>query len=155
MQHQVPFISGDSKLDNSVFNNQYIYEMRADYFLDHIKVNFIKIDTEGYDLNVINGMKKIILKNKPVVLLELNHWCLNAFQRMSVPDFLEKILKIFPFVIAIDDAGEETENLILDLTNREQYYKFLRENIIHNNYFNLVGFFSKNQIKKLYEMKKG
>ena len=44
---------------------------------DDLKINsnacFIKIDVEGLDHEVINGMKKIIKKNKPVFLIEYNH----------------------------------------------------------------------------------
>lgn len=36
------------------------------------KVDFIKIDTEGHDLEVIKGMKKTIKKNKPIFLVEYN-----------------------------------------------------------------------------------
>ena len=44
---------------------------------DDLKINsnacFIKIDVEGLDHEVINGMKIIIKKNKPVILVEYNH----------------------------------------------------------------------------------
>ncbi len=42
------------------------------------KIDFIKIDTEGHDLEVIKGMKKTIKKFKPVLLIEFNK---NIFQR--------------------------------------------------------------------------
>ena len=36
------------------------------------KIDFVKIDTEGYDLEVIKGMKETIKKNKPTFLVEYN-----------------------------------------------------------------------------------
>jgi FkbM family methyltransferase len=45
-------------------------------------VVFIKIDTEGYDLEVIKGMKKTIKKNHPVFLIEYN------------PELQKKIVKL-------------------------------------------------------------
>lgn len=36
------------------------------------KIDFVKIDTEGYDLQVLKGMKKTIKKYKPVFLIEYN-----------------------------------------------------------------------------------
>lgn len=36
-------------------------------------VDFIKIDVEGYEKNVIDGLQQTIIKNRPVVVLELNH----------------------------------------------------------------------------------
>lgn len=37
---------------------------------DSIKIDFIKIDVEGGELPVLKGAKKIILKNKPVIIFE-------------------------------------------------------------------------------------
>ena len=36
------------------------------------KVSFIKIDVEGYDHKVVEGMSKLIKKDKPVILIEYN-----------------------------------------------------------------------------------
>lgn len=58
-------------------------------------VGFIKIDVEGFELDVIAGLAETIATHKPVVTLELNHWCLNAFRRMSVPDFLDALRAAF------------------------------------------------------------
>lgn len=52
-------------------------------------VCFIKIDVEGYEADVINGARILLEKYKPVVVLELNHFCLNALRRTSVPDFFD------------------------------------------------------------------
>ena len=38
----------------------------------HKKISFIKIDVEGLDHLVIKGMKKLIIKQKPVFLIEFN-----------------------------------------------------------------------------------
>jgi hypothetical protein len=35
-------------------------------------INFIKIDAEGHDLEVIRGFKKTIAKYKPILLIEFN-----------------------------------------------------------------------------------
>ena len=44
---------------------------------DNLKINsnacFVKIDVEGFDHNVIYGMKNFIKKTKPVLLIEYNH----------------------------------------------------------------------------------
>ena len=45
-------------------------------------VVFVKIDTEGYDLEVIKGMKKTIKKNYPVFLIEYN------------PELQKKVVKL-------------------------------------------------------------
>lgn len=50
-------------------------------------IDFIKIDVEGFERHVLRGATKTLSSNRPVCVLELNHWCLNAFQRTSVPEF--------------------------------------------------------------------
>jgi FkbM family methyltransferase len=44
----------------------------ADAFNFSHKINFIKIDTEGYELNVIKGMKNLIIRDYPTFLIEDN-----------------------------------------------------------------------------------
>src|SRR5690348_11435791 len=41
-------------------------------------VDLIKIDVEGFELDVLKGGRETIDRFKPIVALELNHWCLNA-----------------------------------------------------------------------------
>ena len=48
------------------------------------KVNFIKIDVEGQELNVIKGGTKTILKNKPVIFFEC--WDINSHHWNNIPN---------------------------------------------------------------------
>lgn len=66
------------------------------------KIDFIKIDVEGFERDVIDGLRKTILEFKPTVVLELNHWCLNVLQRTSVPDFVDFLRNVFPYLYAVD-----------------------------------------------------
>jgi len=68
-------------------------------------IDFIKIDTEGYEQEVISGSKELIFNFKPVILMEMNHWCLSAFRRRTVPDFMDFVCSSFPIVHAIHDDG--------------------------------------------------
>jgi FkbM family methyltransferase len=45
------------------------------------KVDFIKIDVEGAEIDVLNGSKQTLLKNKPNLHLEVNSELLNASQQ--------------------------------------------------------------------------
>lgn len=40
--------------------------------LESKKIGLIKIDVEGHELNALNGMKKLIEKNKPIIVFEQN-----------------------------------------------------------------------------------
>ena len=55
-------------------------------FIDK-KIDFIKMDIEGYEHEALKGMKKTILKNKPIFLIEYNdqnikkiYKCLNGYK---------------------------------------------------------------------------
>ena len=107
--------------------------------LQHI--DFIKIDVEGFEKNVIEGLAKTIQRDKPVVVLELNHWCLNAFQRISVPDFLDFLRGIFPYLYAVDIGDAR------NLHNQDDAYHVMYCHIVGGfKYANIVGAFEKDQL---------
>jgi FkbM family methyltransferase len=65
-----------------------------DYFKNHDrKIDFIKIDTEGFDGNVIQGMKKIFAKSKNLNMLTEFHSALLKNSDMSPKQFIELIEK--------------------------------------------------------------
>jgi FkbM family methyltransferase len=100
-------------------------------------LNFIKIDVEGFEQNVIKGALDLIKKHKPLVTLELNHYCLNALQRITVPDFFDFLRSVFPFLYAVD-----TDNTtIADLHDADQSYFVMHEHLVHFRFPNLVGGF--------------
>lgn len=66
------------------------------------RVDFIKLDVEGYEGRVIEGGWQTIQAHRPVLQLELNAWCLNALHRIALPDFLDFLLDRFPIVYAIE-----------------------------------------------------
>lgn len=78
---------------------------RLDDFIKPLNLNalgFVKIDVEGFEPDVLKGGIWTLRQYAPIVVLELNHWCLNAFQRTSVPDFFDLLRLIFPGVLAVD-----------------------------------------------------
>ena len=105
-------------------------------------IGFIKIDVEGFELDVIEGLAQTIATHKPVVTLELNHWCLNAFRRMSVPDFLDALRAVFPILYAVG------KNDAKNLHNPIQSYHVMHEHIVHFDYPSIVGAFDEGQLSK-------
>ncbi len=120
-----------------------IHVRNGDGFLLDKKVDFIKIDVEGFEKYVIEGLQGVIQQNHPIVVLELNHWCLNAFQRISIPDFFDFLLKTFPILYAIDDTN------YADLRDQNERYHVMYHHINHFKYPNLVGAFDKTQVERL------
>lgn len=105
------------------------------------QIDFIKIDVEGFERNVIEGLTDTLARCKPVVVLELNHWCLNAFQRTSVPDFFDFLRGVFPLLYAVD--GDDVRNL----HDPDDAYYVMYQHIAHNfRYPNLVGAFNRSRV---------
>jgi FkbM family methyltransferase len=108
---------------------------------DVSRVDFIKIDVEGFEKNVIEGLAETISRDKPIVTLELNHWCLNAFQRTSVPDFFDFLRGVFPYLYAVD--VDDARNL----HNNDDAYHVMYYHIVGGfKYANIVGAFDREQL---------
>ena len=78
-------------------NGQKQKSMRAVETLDQImpethwkKVDYIKVDVEGYEYEVMKGAREIIKQSKPVVLLEMVPEFLKRYG--STPEELQKYL---------------------------------------------------------------
>lgn len=110
-------------------------------------VDFVKIDVEGFEGHVLRGARKTLLSNKPVVVLELNHWCLNAFQRTSIPDFFDFLRSMFPILLAVDGSN------YMDLHNESDSYIVMYHHILNMRYLNIVASFDEvrlNNFRSLY-----
>ena len=101
------FVSGTLKTSSGHVTEPVRIERLDDYVrrLQIPRLDFIKIDTEGFEKSVIAGGRDVIARDAPLVVLELNHWCLNVFQRTSVPDFLDYLRSVFPVLYAVEGPG--------------------------------------------------
>ena len=111
--------------------------------LDHFFANtenppeFLKIDVEGFEQNVIKGGREFLRKQKPTVVMEMNHFCLDVLQRITIPDFLDFMRSVFPKLYAID-----TDNTtIVDLHDPHQAYFVMHEHVVRHRFPNIVGAF--------------
>jgi FkbM family methyltransferase len=108
--------------------------------------DFMKIDTEGFELHVVRGAKATLAKAQPTVVMEMNHWCLNAMQRIFIPDFLDVLRSTFPILLAVH--GRSYRNL----HNPAEAYHVMHEHIVHFKYGNLIGAFSESRLRKFQEV---
>lgn len=112
------------------------------------QLNFIKIDVEGCELEVLKGAKETLNRFKPIVMLEMNHWCLNLFRRVSLPEFKETLLQIFPYVYAVDQGS------YLDFADPWNAGSIFHAHVFENRYMNLVaGFDQADLIARLSHLK--
>ena len=109
------------------------------------KIDFIKIDVEGFEKEVIEGARNAIDKFRPIIVLELNHWCLNAFQRITIPDFFDYLQSVFPILYAVEG------DYYADLYDERDHYKIMYNHIINFKYSNIVAAFKKEQLSSFVE----
>lgn len=62
----------ESRIVKSTKNSNIKYSIRLDDIKFNKKISFIKIDCEGFEVQVLKGAKNIIKKNKPIILVEYN-----------------------------------------------------------------------------------
>ncbi len=106
------------------------------------KVDFIKIDVEGFEGHVLRGAARTLAAHRPTVVLELNHWCLNAFQRTSVPDFLDFLRSLFPVLLAVDGSN------YLDLHDENDSYVVMYHHILHMRFPNILAACDESRLDK-------
>lgn len=101
--HMVTDDSAANDAANSVVRVRTMDEVVAELSLSSL--DFIKIDVEGAESDVLEGGKAAIRKYRPDVLLEFNSFCLIAFRNMNPRDFLAYLRGMFPKVSYwVDDA---------------------------------------------------
>jgi FkbM family methyltransferase len=123
--------------------------VRGDTYLERAgiaHVDLIKIDTEGYEREVLEGLRNTVANARTVVCLELNHWCLNAFRRTSVPDFLDFLRGFFPVLYAV---GEDD---LRDLHDADDAYFVMHEHIVHMRYPSIIGAFDAARLERLFDV---
>ena len=104
--------------------------------------DFIKIDVEGFEGHVLRGAAATLQRHHPAVVLELNHWCLNAFQRTSLPDFFDQLRSTFPILCAVD--GDR----YLDLHSPDESYEVMYHHIMSMRYQNILCAFDEDQVAR-------
>ena len=84
--------------------DQFVIGWSAQHSIKPIK--FVKIDVEGFELEVIQGMENLINAVEPIVQMEFNIWCLIGMQDQSVHKTLETISNRFKYAYrAVADNG--------------------------------------------------
>jgi FkbM family methyltransferase len=105
-------------------------------------IDFIKIDVEGFELEVFRGARRTIERWQPMLVCEVNHWCLNVIQRKCLPDFIEEVFTFCPHVFAIDSGLQ-----YLDLSDPASLHKFYHDHTTKFSYMNLLCGFDKDALR--------
>lgn len=104
----------------------------------HLRPTFLKIDVEGFEQSVIKGGSSFLASQQPTVVMEMNHYCLDVLQRITLPDFLDFMRSVFPELYAID-----TDNTtVIDLHHPEKAYYVMHEHVVRQRFPNIAGGFT-------------
>jgi len=85
--------------------------LKLDDFFETVKkinleVNYVKIDVEGSELNVLNGATKTILNHKPIIQMEFNNQFLKKLDlQLFIEKYLEKDYQLYS-----DDANQNLDD---------------------------------------------
>lgn len=88
-------------------------------------------------MNVVRGATSFLADYRPTVVMEMNHFCLDVLQRITIPDFLDFMRSVFPYLYAVD-ADNRT---VVDLHNADEAYGVMHENVVRQRFPNIVGGF--------------
>ena len=88
------------------------------------RVDPIKIDVEGFEIDVLEGARDTIAADQPYVAIEFNSFTMIAFRNLNPRTLLEKLTREFPYVYHRKDGV-----LARPSTAAEQF-RFLRDNLI-------------------------
>jgi FkbM family methyltransferase len=72
------------------------------------RVDFIKIDVEGGELGVLQGAETTLLRHQPLLLFEVNVFCLWRYGRTLPQDLLAWVRQRYSHTAAIDNEGTVT-----------------------------------------------
>jgi FkbM family methyltransferase len=69
------------------------------------RLDLLKIDTEGFEPQVLEGARATLERFRPVIYLELNSWALIAHGRRDPLAFVTSLVTSFPWVLRVRRRG--------------------------------------------------
>lgn len=95
-----------------------------DRFLQNKKVDFIKIDVEGFEQDVLLGMDDTIKQFNPTIYMEFNSYCLIAFKNSCPRQLVDIIRDKFSYCFCMKD------NLYSRILTDIEWMEFLHNNLV-------------------------
>lgn len=94
------------------------------------RIDFIKIDVEGFEFPILKSAYDIINAKRSLVLFEFNAWCQLAFADVNPKNFLEWIFEHFAFVGIVRPSPSGYD--LLEQIRPDQLLYALHDNLVGN-----------------------
>ncbi len=98
------------------------------------RVDFIKIDVEGFESKVLDGMKETNKLFGPLVFMEFNAFTLTAYGNISPRALLNRIIAEYGFFIVQNDSA------LQKIDTPDQALGFLHRNMIEHGCVDDIAF---------------
>lgn len=92
------------------------------------RIDFVKIDVEGFEFPILRNAIDLINRNRAIVLMEFNSWCQIAFSDVNPKEFLGWIFEHFSYVAIL--RGKKGP--MLEEVTRDQLLYVLHDNLVEN-----------------------
>lgn len=91
------------------------------------EVNFIKIDTEGHEWQVLKGSESTLKRFNPYIFVEFNSWTMIAFSNINPRTFLEYLMDTYQQVGHVRHGQE-----VRWIKNQGDVLAFLHDNLVRH-----------------------
>lgn len=90
------------------------------------RIDLVKLDVEGFEPEVLAGGAATLARTRPVVVLELNSFCLIACRNRTTRDVLDGLLARFRHVFRLEESGA-----LAPIRPGLSLYGFLHDHLVH------------------------
>jgi FkbM family methyltransferase len=90
------------------------------------RVDLIKIDVEGFEIDVLEGARDTIAAYRPYIALEFNSFTMIAFRNLNPRTMLEKLIREFPHVYRRKDGQ------LARLASAAEQFRFIHDHLVSN-----------------------
>jgi hypothetical protein len=94
-------------------------------------IDFVKIDVEGFELDVLEGLRSVVENSNPYVYLELNSWAIISNARRDPINFIEELSKMFQHAYVLIKGGHGRVKPI-DIKTQQGRKSIIHDNIVYN-----------------------
>lgn len=74
------------------------------------RLDLVKLDVEGFELDVLEGAAETLQRLKPAVFLEFNAFTMIAFRNLNPRLFLTRLCETFPYLYRFQSGPRRLEN---------------------------------------------